>query len=72
VAHRHAEASLPHGHDQRAWAGAALAAVPHVALFLRLARRKRVWAVGLAIGTLAGAAVVLVATLIVGAGATWS
>jgi hypothetical protein len=42
------------------------------ALFLRFSRRKRVLAVGVAIGTLAGAAVVLVATFVVGAGATWS
>jgi hypothetical protein len=42
------------------------------ALLLRLSRRRRAWSAGVAVSTLAGAAIVSIATLIVGAGATWS
>lgn len=43
-----------------------------VALCLGLAPRRRAWCLPVVLSTLAGAAVVLIATLIVGNGGTWS
>ena len=41
-------------------------------LVLRLSRRGRAWSAGVVVSTLVGAVVVVVATLVVGSGATWS
>jgi hypothetical protein len=108
--HWHAQASPPSASRDRAWVGAALAAVPHVlilaimgvgildaegtdrgyaaligvgeiyvvpaalvvALLLRFSHRWRAWSAGVVAGTLSGTALVLIATLIVGDGSTWS
>ena len=43
-----------------------------VALCLGLAPRQRAWCLPVVLSTLAGAAIVVIATLIVGNGATWS
>jgi hypothetical protein len=42
-----------------------------VAFVVRFVRRVRAWSVGIVRGTLGGAAVVVLATLIVGSGDTW-